>query len=390
MGVLRKILIFVVLTSGIIFLGKVAPRLIPAKSGAPAPVAGPAEAAPADSTNTLPALNGDTSGGKWKEKLFLPLFKAENLADNCLKRRSGYWEIVFPKGRPIHEYALQIEKACQRGGVTVEKGAELHPTNRAVEYHLQSNGSRIKLRASLGKSSLSGSARLAIVFTDLDSLHETQLAALEAAPWSKSLSVNPYSPNALLRKLRFTNARNEVLVELPLEPSAFPYVDPGKHALFIHHTRQDVEKILAQALDSVGGGDRPAAGFVTRYGDRAIENQPLLENIFRFTASRQLAFLDLTGSQRSLSRQTAAAQNAWCRTATPFRDSMRVDEELIRKSALAEKTGEAVMVLPYSATGFRNLSKAIAASGERFGQSGLELVAFSDLMPARDSVAAAK
>jgi polysaccharide deacetylase 2 family uncharacterized protein YibQ len=391
MGVFRKILIFLVLTSGIILLGKLAPRLIPSGSpSSPSEAPSPAAAAPAgDTTNALPALNGDTSGGKWKEKLFLPLFKADNLADNCLRRKNGYWEIVFPKGRPIHEYALHIEKTCHRGGIAVERGAELHPPNRSVEYHLESRGSRIKLRASLGKSFLSGSSRLAVVFTELDSLKETQLAALEAAPWDKSLVVNPFSPNPLLKKLRFTNARNELLVELPMEPSTFPYVDPGKHALFIHHTRKDVERILAEAMDSAGGGSRPAAGFVTRYGDRAIENQPLLENVFRYTASKGLAFLDLTGSQRSLSRQTAAAQNAWCRTASPFRDSARVEEELARKAAVAEKTGEAVLVLPYTATGFRNLSKALAAEETHFNELGLELVTFSDLIPPADSATTA-
>lgn len=390
MGVLRKILVFVVITSLIILLGRLAPRLIPARfaaTAAPAaPRGGAQEAAPSDSTNALPALDGDTSGGKWKEKLFLPLFKADNLPDNCLRHRNGYWEIIFPQGRPIHEYALHIEKACKRGGIAVEKGAELHPPNRAVEYHLESRGSRIKLRASLGKGFLSGSARLAVVFIELDSLRETQLAAMEAAPWSKSLTVNPFSPNPLLKKLRFTNARNEVLMELPLEPASYPYVDPGKHALFIHHGRQDVERILKESIDSMGGAH--PAGFVTRYGDRAIENQPLLDNVFRFTAARGLVFLDLTGSQRSLSRQAAAAQGAWCRTASPFRDSARVQEELARKAAVAEKTGEAVMVLPYTATGFRNLAKAVAAEEPRFAEMGLDLVSYSELVPARDSAAA--
>src|SRR6185369_4974966 len=123
---------------------------------------------------------------------------------------------------------------CRQNGIAIVRGAELHPVGHSVEYHLESNGSRIKLRASLGKAFMSGAARLAVVFIELDSLKETQLAALEAAPWEKSLSINPYSPNPLLRKLRFTNPRNEILVKLPMEPSSFPYVDPGKHALFIH------------------------------------------------------------------------------------------------------------------------------------------------------------
>src|SRR5690606_9786510 len=136
-------------------------------------------------------------------------------------------EIVLPKGKPIHEYALQIENTCRANGIIVRQGVELRPSNRSVEYLLESQGHLIKLRASLGTAFMAGSARLALVFTSLDSLREGQLAALEAAPWDKSLSVNPYSPNPILKRLRYTHPRNEILIELPMEPSTYPYVNPG-------------------------------------------------------------------------------------------------------------------------------------------------------------------
>ena len=384
MGVVRKILIFLVLTAGIIMLGRLAPRILPAsadKTSAPAPNAGLTPEGLSDSTNALPAVEADTTGGRWHEKLFEPLERAYGLTSKSIKPRKGFWEVVLPKGKPIHEYALKIETLCRANGIVVEQGVELRPANRSVEYLLLSNGHRIRLRASLGKAFMAGSARLAIVFTGLDSLRETQLAALEAAPWEKTLVIDPHCANPVLKKARYMNARNEVLAELPMEPSAYPYVDPGKHALFIHHSKEDVEKILARSLDSLP----KAAGFASRLGDRAIENQPLLEKLFHYTARNGLVFLDFTGSPRSLARQTAAAQGARSRTLTLFKDSLRLDEELARKAILAQKTGDAILAIPYTITGFRNLEKALEADVIRFNEIGLELVTLSSLVAAPDT-----
>ncbi|MEO6097281.1 MAG: divergent polysaccharide deacetylase family protein, partial [Fibrobacteria bacterium] len=396
MGIVRKILIFIVLTAGIILLGKVAPRVFPFDANiqakkhavkhtgkyaeetgeAPPPNMGLKPEGLRDSTNALPAVEADTTGGRWHEKLFEPLERGYGLTPKSIKQRKGFWEVIFPKGKPIHEYALQIENLCRANAITVEQGVELRPANRSVEYLLQSNGQRIKLRASLGNAFMAGSARIAIVFLGLDSLDETELAALESAPWDKTLIVDPHCANPVLKKLRFTQARNEVLVELPMEPTSYPFLNPGKHALFIHHSKEDVEKILSGDLDSLP----KAAGFASRLGDRAIENQPLLEKLFRYTSAKGLVFLDLTGSPRSLSRQTAAAQGARSRSLTPFKDDAHLEEELAHKSALAQKTGDAILALRYSAAALRNLAKALEAHAIRFNEMGLELVTLSNLV----------
>ncbi len=387
MGIVRKILIFLVLTAGIIMLGRLAPRIVPrfltrihpdwtaSKRDVP-PNSSLSADSLRDSTNALPEVVEDTTGGKWQQKLFDPLLRSYGLPEKHLKPKKGYFEIVLPKGKPIHEYALEIEKLCRQNEITVEQGVELHPSGRSVEYRLASNGQHIKLRASLGGASMAGSAKLALVFIALDSLKENDLAGLETAKWDKSLVVDPYSPNPVLKKLRFTSPRNEVLLELPMEPSTYPYVDPGKHALFIHHTKEEVGKILSEGFDSLP----KAAGFVTKYGDRAIENQPLLDKVFQYTAGKHLVFLDLTGSPRSLSRQSAAAQGAHCRNLSAYPDSLHVDEELVRRAVLAQKTGEAILVLPYTHTAFKALENSLAANAARFEELGLELVTYTALL----------
>ncbi len=391
MGVVRKLLIFIVLTAGLIALGRLAGRVLPHSlfpsigTRAPADSVGPSGPA-ADSGNALPAVAADTTGGRWHERLFDPLEHANGLGPKSLKRKPGYFEIVLPKGKPLYEYALDIEKTCRARGITVVQGAELRPSGRSVEYVLESNGQRIKLRASVGGPVRAGAARLAVVFIGLDSLSLSQAQTLKDADWDKTLVIDPYNPNPALRALRDGDGHDGILAELPMEPSAYPYIDPGKNALYIHHGKEDVDRILGRAMDSLP----KAEGFASRYGDRAIENQPLLDKLFQFTARRKLVFLDLTGSQRSLARQAAAAQGARSRTLPAFRDSAHIEEELARKTAFAQKSGEAVLVLPFSESGFRRLSKAIVAETPRFNEMGLELVDLAsisapDTLPAAGS-----
>lgn len=377
MGLFRKILILAVLTAGIIALGRMAGRLLP-RSAAVSPGA-PGTAEPdlelRDSTNALPAQAGDTAGGRWRALLFDPLMQTYGLGPKSLKRKTGFYEIVFPKGIPIHEYALEIERTCRARGIAVVQGAELRPANRGVEYLLESHGQRLKLRAVLGSAVMPGAARVAVVFAGLDSLSLSLAQALLEADWDKTLVLDPYSANPAVKALRGGNARTEIIAELPMEPTAYPYIDPGKHALYIHHRREDVERVLGEALDSLPG----AAGFASRYGDRAIENQPLLEKLFRFTAARKLVFLDLTESQRSVARQAAALQGARSRSPNLIADPREVEEELARKAAYAQKAGEAVLVVRFSETAFRNLDRTIAANAARFDDIGLELVTLSTL-----------
>lgn len=383
MGVLRKILVFVLITSLLILAGRLAGKYLPPDGSVFGREPDPEDDLP-DSTNALPDLPIDTTGAPWREKLFVPLAKEFSLPDKQIRRRQGYWEIIFPKGKPIHEYALAIENLCLAAGIRVVKGVELRPSNQGVEYHLETGDKVIKLRASLGKAFMAGSARLAIVFTRLDSLTETQLAALEAARWEKTLVVDPHSRNPVLKKIRYTHARNELLAELPMEPSSYPYLNPGQHALFIHHTREDVDRLLAAALDSLP----KARGFATKHGDRAIENKPLLDKLFRQTAARNLLFLDLTESPRSLTRQVAGSLGARYRIAAVDKDSLGVGEELAHRAAVAQRTGEALWVIAWSPAAFRRLEKALAEHEGRMAETGLEFVTASRL-PASAGRAAA-
>jgi polysaccharide deacetylase 2 family uncharacterized protein YibQ len=137
--------------------------------------------------------------------------------------------------------------------------------------------------------------------------------------------------------------RRDVLIELPMEPAAYPVVKPGPRALFIHHTQGEVERILRERLE----GNPDAAGFATCLGDRAIEYPELMDYVMAFTADRGLLFLDLTGSPRSRASQAAlrAGASLFSAVAHDPGNASSLKAELERRIAVAKRSGEGVWVL---------------------------------------------
>jgi polysaccharide deacetylase 2 family uncharacterized protein YibQ len=140
--------------------------------------------------------------------------------------------------------------------------------------------------------------------------------------------------------------RRDVLIELPMEPAAYPVVKPGPRALFIHHDKGEIERILRERLDL----NSEAAGFATRLGDRAIEHPSLTDNLMGFMAARGLLFLDLTGSPRSRTSQAAlrTGADAYTTVARDPGDAAALMAELERRIAVAKRSGEGLWVLRHA------------------------------------------
>ncbi len=136
-----------------------------------------------------------------------------------------------------------------------------------------------------------------------------------------------------------------------------------------------MDRTLAAALDKAP----EAKGFVSRFGDRAIEHKPLLDKLFRTLAYRKLIFIDLTDSPRSQARQTAIAQGAICKTASEHDRLDELEAEFNKKAIAAQKTGEAVMVVKYSPQAFAKLNMLYHDHLERLQTQGIALVKLSEL-----------
>jgi polysaccharide deacetylase 2 family uncharacterized protein YibQ len=340
-----RILIVVVLLAG---LGLVSGRFFARSEEQPAE----AEAAPAtiDSLTRAvwqkgaPSLFRSDSLESFREKLLLPFAVQNGAEPRGARRRGAFLEVTFPRGRPLYSLAHDLELRAAGAGFAVVAGRETGTKADAAEYVLRDAAGRdYSLRLLIGQTEAQGFFRMAIVITDMGRAAVADRKAWIAFPYPVTL-VFPDSVGA--PDDGASSERRDVLVELPMEPAAYPVVKPGPRALFIHFSQGETERVLRDRLDL----NSDAAGFATRLGDRAIEHPGLMANVMAFVAERGLIFLDLTGSPRSLTAQTALSAGASAFSAVPREpgDAAWLKEELDRRIPVAKRSGEGVWVLRHT------------------------------------------
>ncbi len=314
----------------------------------------------------------------YRSTLILPLLREMGGGIRSLKQSLGVVELVYPKGQPLYEWAWHLESLCQRAGIKVMEGREFTPLGQKALYQLQaSSGPPLALRIVQGNSIRAGATRMALVLVGLGKVDGLELQNLLAFPMPMTLVVP--AGDSIPASVRWGQLPKfkETLLELPMEPFAYPYLNPGNGAIFIHHSKTEVEQLIRIKLQRLP----QAKGFATTFGDRAIENRPLLENILGFLAEQSMLFLDLTGSPRSLTASVAqktGVQSYSIRIKeTP--NLKILESELARNCALAEKAGERIWVLSYSPSLLSNLTLLLEEHQAQFEEAGLEWVTFSSL-----------
>ena len=320
----------------------------------------------------------DTNFSAYRDALLRPLFKLEEFGPGHLFKRGSFVEVTFPRGRPLHEYAFEVESLCVATGIHVVEGHEFDPPEEHVEYTLQSGSSPpLALRLLLGKAVKAGSAHMALVVVSLDSVNGSGAERLLAFPASLTLALAAGDSSPVAAHWMHLPEGKEALLELPMEPSNYPYLKPGPGALFIHHSRPELERLMQSRLKAY----TTAKGFATKFGDRAIENRPLLENVFRFANQHSLVFLDLTRSPRSLTAQVALQTGAIAFSARIQEPDSgeKFEAEFLRRCDLAGKTGEGIWVLRYFPGLPRLLEQFLIKNQAHFDEIGLTWVPLSTL-----------
>jgi polysaccharide deacetylase 2 family uncharacterized protein YibQ len=296
-------------------------------------------------TKAHPWMFRDTALADFRETLLLPFAVENSLGPRRVRRRGEHTELTFPRDRPVHAIAYELETRAVRARFRIVEGREVGSAANQVEYLLRdASGRTFALRLLLGQVVSAGSFRMALVITDLGRASESDRRAWLDFPLAVTL-VFPDTITAPDRK-DASGAERSVLVELPMEPAAFPVVKPGPRALFIDNTREETDRILRVRLESNPG----AAGFATKHGDRAIENPALMESVLAFTAERGLLFLDLTGSSRSLTPQMSLRTGAESFTAVGQEPGsvQTLEAELARRAAVAKRSGEGIWVMRHA------------------------------------------
>lgn len=378
MRILRRIFILSLLVAALIGLGNYLPQAhLQFFGGSPASTEEDSLA-----IDSLSALPQDSLAETWDRLLFNPLDRAFNLPPKSLRRHGQKVQWLAAKGLPMHEYALGIEKACLHNGIRIVDAREVRTSHSGfvrAEYILLKEtpelSDTLRLTLRIGNQSVPGSARMALIFIGLDSIDLGDAALLRQSPIALNLGFDPMNSNPALQALKGGGGNLHLLAEIPMEPIAYPYINPGKHAIYLHFNDQQIAANLDNAFENMP----QAKGIVTRFGDRAIENRPLLKRLFSYLVPHHLPLLDITGSPRSLARDVAAETKGLAHRGIVVKDSNQFSMEFARRAAQAVKASESVLVLKYSRQGFTRLLEMIEERDAELEDMGLAFVPLNHL-----------
>ncbi|NCA83110.1 MAG: divergent polysaccharide deacetylase family protein, partial [Opitutae bacterium] len=143
-------------------------------------------------------------------------------------------------------------------------------------------------------------ARIALVIDDMgeDVGFAKGLAALDV-PVAFSIWPDSGNRDAVLKIAR--SHQREILIHLPMQPKGYPQVDPGRHALLIKMTAEQIQAATQRAIGLVHG----AIGVNNHMGSAFTENGPAMRAALETMKQKGLFFLDSRTTAQTVGVQEA-------------------------------------------------------------------------------------
>jgi polysaccharide deacetylase 2 family uncharacterized protein YibQ len=180
--------------------------------------------------------------------------------------------------------------------------------------------------------------RIAILLTEMGADPSLSRSAVAALPAGIGFAFTPYGDVGEL----VTAARrdgHEIWLGMPMQPRAYPKVDPGPHTLLVATDTDENLRRLDWALARVAA----PAGVTNMMGSAFTENAAALRPVLAAIGARDLAFLDARASARSVAGSTARGLSVPVAVNDRFLDENgSIDTNLAALEALARRRGHAI------------------------------------------------
>ena len=132
------------------------------------------------------------------------------------------------------------------------------------------------------------SHRVSIVVRGLGQSVSATNAAINLLPGNVTLAFDPYAPNLLDWMKKARAAGHEVMLMVPLEPTTFPYDDPGPLGLMTINASEENRLRLENILSLMTG----YIGVMTVMGSKFITSDEHLRSFLEMIKKRGLMFLE--------------------------------------------------------------------------------------------------
>lgn len=188
-----------------------------------------------------------------------------------------------------------------------------------------------------------GKGRLALIIDDMgeDVGFAQSLAALDV-PVAFSIWPDSGSREAVLK---IAKARNrEILIHLPMQPKGYPKVEPGKHALLVTMTADQVRDAVHRAVERVPG----AIGLNNHMGSQFTENSFGMHAALQAIKDKGLFFLDSRTTAETVGEREARRIGLRFYRRDVFLDNEQnvraILHQLRQAEALARSKGQAIAI----------------------------------------------
>lgn len=260
------------------------------------------------------------------------------------KKNNEVW--TLGKGRTIIYYLLQAQRFLDANGGKVLYMEELNDENQSAKLEaLDNNGDTLKVTLEISDNIFRDNASYLTVGFQVTKLTPEMIVALNELDFPYDLLINPFyvSDNFFPDLDRIKN--KELALWILMESQSLDSRHNRLRPIRIHHTEQQIEKIITDAKMLVPN----AKGIATRFADQAVEHKQLLQATLQPAKNNNLWFADLSMNQKSKVMETCREMSIKCMEISPYNPSnSALDDYIKKKLKSASKSGKEAMVLPLS------------------------------------------
>ena len=129
--------------------------------------------------------------------------------------------------------------------------------------------------------------RIAIIIDDMG-MNTTIAKQFVQLPFPLTFSIFPYAPHALEVAKLFHDARQQIMLHVPMEPHGYPDVDPGPGALLDSMNDQQLLSRFSKELSTLPG----IVGINNHMGSKLTENRHIMALLMNCLQDKPLFFID--------------------------------------------------------------------------------------------------
>ncbi len=209
--------------------------------------------------------------------------------------------IAVPWDLPLLSVNLEVTRLARSWGGDVLAATEIE-RGRAVEMTIGFEGqpvAELTLWENPRKRRRFG--RVAIIIDDCGYRAPEEMPDFAELPQQVTLSILPHQRwSAEIARLALEHG-HPVMVHLPMEPDSYPEIDPGKGAIFVSQSDEEVVLGTRAAIESIPG----ATGMNNHMGSRATRSPRVMRVVLEEAKRRRLFFVDSRTTDRSVALDVA-------------------------------------------------------------------------------------